>query len=107
MADPMTQSAQISSSQGLVDGQNSTVASKDSKFSGKRNCATVILNVNIDTERASFRLDCSVLLMPIWTTMVCAFELAVRCSKMSACRRVHLFYFTAQGYRAYNLHFSE
>uniref|UniRef100_A0A674DY92 Reticulon n=1 Tax=Salmo trutta TaxID=8032 RepID=A0A674DY92_SALTR len=35
MADPMTQSAQISSSQGLADGQNS-VAAKDSKMSGKR-----------------------------------------------------------------------
>ena len=34
MADPMTQSAQISSSQ-LADGQNSTASSKDSKFSGK------------------------------------------------------------------------
>ncbi|KAI1898541.1 hypothetical protein AGOR_G00073420 [Albula goreensis] len=33
MADPMTQSSQISSSQGLVDGQNSSVLSKDSKFS--------------------------------------------------------------------------
>ncbi|XP_061089807.1 reticulon-3 isoform X3 [Conger conger] len=33
MADPMTQSAQISSSQGLADGQNSTASSKDSKFS--------------------------------------------------------------------------
>nr|DAA04586.1 TPA_inf: RTN3-A2 [Oncorhynchus mykiss] len=32
MADPMTQSAQISSSQGLADGQNS-VAAKDSKMS--------------------------------------------------------------------------
>uniref|UniRef100_A0A3B4C9F2 Reticulon n=1 Tax=Pygocentrus nattereri TaxID=42514 RepID=A0A3B4C9F2_PYGNA len=33
MADPMTQSSQISSSQGLNDGH--TAASKDSKFSGK------------------------------------------------------------------------
>ncbi|XP_035265535.1 reticulon-3 isoform X2 [Anguilla rostrata] len=33
MADPMTQSAQISSSEGLVDGKNSSSSSKDSKFS--------------------------------------------------------------------------
>ncbi|XP_036403780.1 reticulon-3 isoform X1 [Megalops cyprinoides] len=33
MADPMTQSSQISSSQGFVDGQNSAASAKDSKFS--------------------------------------------------------------------------
>lgn len=32
--DPMTQSAQISSSQGFADGQNS--AAKESKLSGKK-----------------------------------------------------------------------
>ncbi|XP_036403782.1 reticulon-3 isoform X3 [Megalops cyprinoides] len=35
MADPMTQSSQISSSQGFVDGQNSAASAKDSKFSVK------------------------------------------------------------------------